>query len=154
MPSLRFLLLGLCAVSLGSATGLRSAPDERPTGFTTNAPVINFRVPTFTKDGFRSWLLCGSQGRYADQNQLIITNLNLTVFTGDASNQVESILLSPTATAYLDEGQVHGPESLRVIGDNYEATGEDWLYDHRQKKVSIRKNVRVVFRAQLKDLLR
>lgn len=130
------------------------AADERPTAFTANAPIVNFRVPTFTREGFRSWLLSGSEGHYVNANQLDITDLNLTVFDGTAANRVESVFLSPSATALVDVGQVRGPDRLRLITDDFEATGEDWRYDHRAKKVSIYKNVRVVFHAQLKDMLR
>jgi hypothetical protein len=148
------MFLALGALSLASAAGLLRGADERPTTLTTNAPVINFRVPTFTKEGYRSWLLCGSEGLYINQDQLAVTDLNLTVFAGDASNRVESVFISPSATALLNVGQVRGPGRLRLVSDDFEATGADWVYDHRQKKVSIRKDVHVVFHTQLKDILR
>ena len=77
-----------------------------------------------------------------------------TVFAGDPSNRVESIFLSPAATAFVDQGRVQRPGLVRLITDDFEATGADWIYDHRQKKVSIRKNVRVVFHTQLQSILR
>ncbi len=134
-------------------TGSLRGTDERPTSFTINAPVINFRVPTFTPEGFRTWLLCGAEGVYVNDKQLNVTDLNLTVFAGDASNQVEKIFLSPSAVALIDEGCVSGPGALRLITDEFEATGDDWVYDHRQKKVFIHQNVRVVFHARLNDIL-
>ena len=145
-------LIGLWACNLPGA-GLSRAAGERPTSLTANAPVINFRVPTFNGE-YRSWLLCGSKGVYVDDNRLDIVDLNLTVFSGDASNRVESVFLSPEAVALLSESRVRGPGPVRLITDDFEATGEDWLYDHREKKVSIHRNVRVVFHAQLNDILR
>jgi hypothetical protein len=56
--------------------------------------------------------------------------------------------------ALIGAGRVRGPKELRLITDDFEATGEDWLYDHRQKKVSIHRDVRVVFHARLNDILR
>jgi hypothetical protein len=152
--SRRLFLLVCCA--LGLPPGGRRLPgaDERPTAFTTNAPVVSFRVPTFTSEGFRSWLLSGAEGHYVNANQLDVTDLNLTVFDGTATNRVESVFLSPSASALINDGQVRGQDRLRLITDDFEATGEDWRYDHRAKKVSIYKNVRVVFHAQLKDMLR
>jgi hypothetical protein len=151
---LRHTLSALCVLLLAPATELLRGAGERSTALTTDAPVINFRIPTFTKEGgFRSWLLCGGEGRYVNSNELAVTNLTLTVFVGNASNDVDSVFLSPAATAFLDDAQVRGPGLLRVVRRDFEATGEDWLYDHRQKKVSIRKNVRVVFHAELKDIL-
>lgn len=152
MPSRLRLLPAL----LGAA-GLLAADaraEDRPTAFTVNAPIVNFRVPTFTRQNHRSWLLCGSEGRYVDQNHLDITNLNLSVFSGDATERVESVFLSPSATAFINDGLIQGPGGLRLITDDFEATGEDWRYDHRQKKVSIRKNVRVVFHTGIKQFLR
>ena len=123
------------------------------TSLTVNAPVINFRVPTFTGE-FRSWLLCGAEGVYVDDSRLDVVDLNLTVFSGDASNRIESVFLSPSAVALIGESRVRGPGALRLITSDFYATGEDWLYDHRQKKVSIHRDVRVVFHARLNDLLR
>jgi hypothetical protein len=154
VPFRRLILLVLCALGVAPGVGRLHGADERPTAFTANAPVLNFRVPTFTAEGFRSWLLSGTEGHYVNPNQLDVTDLNLTVFDGTAGNRVESIFLSPSATALVNDGQVRGQGPLRLITDTFEATGEDWRYDHRAKKVSICKNVRVAFHAQLKDMLR
>jgi hypothetical protein len=153
----RFALLVLCALGLAPGIDRLHGDDERPTAFTANAPVVNFRVPAFTKEGFRSWLLSGAEGHYVNSNQLNVTDLNLTVFDRTAANRVESVFLSPSATALINDGQllqVGGQDRLRFITDDFEATGEDWRYDDRAKKVSICKNVRVVYHAQLKDMLR
>lgn len=152
MRRLRPLLLCLSGL-LTAGAGLRAA-DRPATAFTVRAPVTDFQVATFTPHGYRAWLLRGAEGQYVSATELKITGLNLTVFTDDAANRVESIFLSPEATAALAAGQVHGPGALRLITDDFEATGEDWFYDHRQKKVSIRKNVRVVFHARLASILR
>lgn len=151
---MRATLAALCALGLPSAALSLARADERPTALTTDAPVVNFSVPTFTKEGYRSWLLRGSEGLFVNQNQIAVTDLNLTVFTGDASNRVDAVFLSPTAAAFPNEGQIRGPGRVRLINDDLEAAGEDWSYDHHQKKVSIRKNVHVVFHAELKDVLR
>jgi hypothetical protein len=150
----QLLLLGLCACGLsGAGVDSSRAADEHQTSLTANAPVINFRVPTFTGE-FRSWLLCGAEGVYVDDSRLDVVDLNLTVFSGDASNRIESVFLSPSAVALIGESRVRGPGALRLITSDFDATGEDWLYDHRQKKVSIHRDVRVVFHARLNDLLR
>ncbi len=152
MPALRHVLPALCAFLLAPAAGALRGAGERPTVITVDAPVLNFRIPTFNRQGYRSWLLCGAEGRYLSANELAVTNLSLTVFSGDAANGVEYVFLSPEAVARPDDGQVHGPGTLRLVATEYEATGEDWVYDHRQKKISIRKNVRVVFHTPLQRL--
>ncbi len=134
-------------------TGLRAA-DQRGSAFNLSAPVTNFQVATFTATGRRAWLVRGSKGQYLSQTRLEVTDLMLTVFADDPANNVDSVFVSPEATASLATGQVRGPGRLRLITDDFEATGEDWFYDHRQKKVSIRKDVRVVFHVRLTGVLR
>jgi len=148
----QLFILSLLACILPGADASRAA-DDRPTSLTANAPVINFRVPTFNGE-YRSWLLCGAEGIYVNDNRLDVVDLNLTVFSGDASNRVESVFLSPSAVVLLNEKRVRGPGALRLITDDFEAAGEDWIYDHPQKKVSIHRDVRVVFHARLNDILR
>jgi len=154
VPPLRAALLVLCAAGLLPAAGPAAPADDQVTGIAPNAPVTDPVISTFTPDGNRSWLLRGSQCRFLSQNLIQFTNLNLTVFVGDAANHIDSIFLSPEATAAVDQQRVSGPAGVRVITNDFEATGVDWSYDHRQKKVSLRKNVRVVFHVQLQSLLR
>ena len=66
-------MLGAGAVLPG--TGLLRGADERPTAFAINAPVINFRVPTFTREGFRTWLLCGAEGVYMNDSNTMVRKL-------------------------------------------------------------------------------
>jgi hypothetical protein len=153
VPAPRHALPVLCLLLALPAGAAGSAAADHTSAFTVNAPVVNFRIPTFTPEGFRAWLLCGAEGRYVSANELVVTNLTLTVFAGDAASTVDSVFLSPAATAMLDDAQVRGPGLLRFITTEFEATGESWLYDNRQKKVSIHKNVRVVFHVPLKSLL-
>ena len=150
---LRPAFLIFCAASLPLAAGRAAGAEDHATAIAPNAPVTDPVISTFTPEGNRSWLLRGSQCRVVSQNQLDFTNLNLTVFVGDAANHIDSIFLSPEATAWVDQARVSGPGTVRVITNDFEATGADWSYDHRQKKVSLRKNVRVVFHAKLQSIL-
>jgi hypothetical protein len=155
VPALRSAaLLALGAAALLPPAARAAVGDDHVTAVAPNAPVTDPVISTFTKEGYRSWLLRGTQCRFVTQNQLEFTNLNLTVFVGDASNHIDSIFLSPEATAWVDQARVSGPGTVRVITDSFDATGADWSYDHRQKKVSIRKSVRVVFHVPLQSILR
>jgi hypothetical protein len=118
-----------------------------------NSPVENFRLPTFTKEGHRSMLLQGSQA-LVGTNEVELQGMTLTIFTGDAANTVETVILSPLATIRLDREQVQGDSTVRVIHDDIEITGQGWSYDHGGKKVSITRNARIVFQAQLPDILK
>lgn len=146
MPRLPFrnLVVFLLAASSGWAATTQIAPDK---------PIINFRLPNFTPEGHRSWLVRGSEARFLKEGQVDITGLNLSIFSGLADGKVETLILSPSAKVVPDDQLVRGNDSIRVINDRFEATGSDWSYSHRDQKVSIGKNVRVVLHTQLKDIL-
>ena len=123
------------------------------TQISTDRPIINFRLPSFTPEGNRSWLVRGSEARYASAEQVDITGLNLSIFTGLPDGQIETLILSSSAHVRPGELQVSGHEAIRVINDRFEATGSDWNYSHREKKVSIGKNVHVILHTELKAML-
>ncbi|HRI83220.1 MAG TPA: hypothetical protein PLF88_12325 [Opitutaceae bacterium] len=120
---------------------------------TATAPVESLRLPLFTKDGHRSMLLIGSAAQIA-ANRIVLQEMTLTLFSGDDRNLVETVILSPTATVHPDREFVEGSGAVRVIGEEVEITGLDWNYDHAAKRVSIARNARVVFRAQLPDIFK
>ena len=123
------------------------------TQISTDRPIVNFRLPSFTPEGNRAWLVRGSEARYAAAEEVDITGLNLSIFTGLPDGQVETLILSPSAQVRPGELLAHGHDTIRVINDRFEATGSDWNYSHREKKVSIGKNVHVILHSELKALL-
>ncbi len=132
----------------------------------SSEPIQNFATVTFTpsKDhntpDYHSLLLRGSQAQMLTPRLIQLNNMNLTVFSGDASNRIDSILLSPVARVSLDDDIARGPGTVRLIqydkagAENLELTGEQWTYEHAQKRISLHKNVHVVFHAELNDLLK
>ena len=121
-----------------------------------NAPVKNFRLPSFNDDGHRTSLLRGSEARYTSANQIDIVELNFAQFRGDGSTETNNILLAPSASVLMKEQNqiaITGRESMRLINKGLEATGEKWSYDHTDRRLIINQNVRVVFRAELTGLL-
>jgi len=146
MPSLSKLTLFVlfpAVMALGANTQI--APDQ---------PIVNFRLPDFTPEGNRSWLVRGSEARYATQGLVDIKGLNLSIFTGLPDGRVETLILSPSAQVVPGEQIVRGSDTIRIINDRFEATGSEWNYSHKEKKVSIGKNVHVVLHTQLKDILK
>jgi hypothetical protein len=118
------------------------------------APAHNWVLPIFTdKEGFRSMTLRGSEVRPMGKD-VGVTNLNITIFSGDEKAQVDSILLSPSALFSPKENRASGEGVVRYIRDDIEVTGVGWSYDHVAKKVSLNSRVRVTFRAQLNDILK
>jgi hypothetical protein len=146
MPSLfRFLPATLALAGAAFAASPKVANDR---------PVVNFRVPDFTPEGNRAWLVRGSEARYVGDNQVDVKELNLTIFTGDSDGKVETLFLSPSAEIHLDDLVARGQDTIRIINDRFEVTGADWTYSHKEKKVSIGRNVHVVLQTQVKDILK
>ena len=129
---------------------LLSAAEPAP----TTAPAVNWVLPLFTdKEGFRSMTLRGSEVRPSGKS-IAVTDLSITIFSGDAAAKVESILLSREAQFFPKENRASGEKAVRYIQGDIEVTGVGWTYDHTAKKVSLRENVRVTFSAQLNDILK
>lgn len=127
-----------------------AATPEPPTAM-ASAPALNWVLPLFTdREGYRTMTLRGSAVKPSGDNSISVTDLSITVFSGDAAARVDTMLLSVNATFLPKEQRAFGEKSVRVIRDEIEVTGEDWSYDHAGKIVSIRKNVRVVYRLPLK----
>jgi len=149
----RTLFCSACAGLAGWLASAPAAPAQSPTRISSDAPILNWRLPSFTPEGYRESLVRGSEARLQPDGNVVLQDLTLTLFVGDASNRVETILLSPAARVLTAERAVTGDSPIRVINDQFEARGTGWRYDHRTKRVSLEKNVRVTFTAALSDLL-
>jgi hypothetical protein len=140
----RFLLLAPCSLLLAGE------PPSAP----TTAPAVNWVLPIFTdKEGFRSMTLRGSEVRPAGKS-IAVTDLSITIFSGDAAAKVDSVLLSREAQFFPKENRAEGDKAVRYIRGDIDVTGVGWNYDHTAKKVSLRENVRVTFSAQINDILK
>lgn len=118
------------------------------------APAQNWVLPIFTdKEGHRSMTLRGSEVRPMGKS-VGVTDLNITIFSGDEKALVDSVLLSPRAHFWPRDNRASGDTNVRFIRDDIEVTGEGWTYDHATKKISLQCNVRVTFRSQMKDILK
>lgn len=119
------------------------------------AQALNWVLPIFTdKEGYRSLTARGSAIRPISKDIIAVTDLSLTVFSGDATARVETVLLAPQAVFEPREQRARGDKGLRVIRDDLEATGTRWTYDDARKHVTLEGNVRIVFNAEIKDLLK
>lgn len=80
--------------------------------------------------------------------------MTLTLFSGDAAARVETVFLSPSAKVLVDKRVIFGAETVRVVSDQFELSGVEWRYEHEAKRILISKQARVVFRVELKDVLK
>ncbi len=140
------------ALTLAPLLVFAATPATPPPAKSGLAAVNQSTLQTFTKEGFRSLLLRASAMKVA-RERVDLTDMNLSVFSGDAAEHVDTILLSPEATFLPDTNVAHGEKTVRFIRDDLEASGTKWTYDHKVKRISLDGNVRVVFNAQLKDIL-
>lgn len=136
------------------AVGLLSLLVALPGFAQINAPAKNWALPLFTPEGYRSVTARGSEARALSERRFEVTDLNLTFFNGDAASRVDAVILSPLAAFQPDEQIAHGEKRVRYIRDDVEAAGIRWTYWHADKKISLDGEVRVTFRAEIKDLLR
>ena len=139
MKLLRLSLLALAACAAATAA---------------DAPAKNWVLPLFTKEGFRSMTARGSEAGLSGPHQFEVIDLNLTLYSGDSTSTVETILLAPAATFLPDEKIARGEKSVRLIRDDLEATGTRWVCRQADKKISLDGGVRVIFHAALADILK
>jgi lipopolysaccharide export system protein LptC len=118
------------------------------------APVRNWVMPVFSKEGARQLTARGTEARVLPNRQFEVIDLNLTFFNGEADPKVETVILSPKAIFQPDDNLAHGDQSVRFIRDEVEASGTRWTYDHAHKKISLDGDVHVTFHAEFQDLLK
>jgi hypothetical protein len=120
------------------------------------APAQNWVVHVFSdKEGYRVLTARGSEVRPGQApNSVQVTNLSITVYTGDATARVESIFLSPLATFFAKENRASGDQTVRVLRDDLEATARNWIYDHQRKHVTLEGDVRIILAGEIPSLLK
>jgi hypothetical protein len=156
------LLFAFLALAAGRAQSPQPAPPARgepvPGDLAENAgggSAQNWSMHVFSDaEGYRQMSVRGSEVHPAGPGEINVTDLSITIYSGDAAAHVETMLLSPTASFFTKVNRASGEKSVRVIRDDLEATGTRWTYDQAQKKVSLDGRVRIVFNAELKDLLK
>ena len=148
----RRLFLSLFALGLPASSPSASQVSDSPAG----SPANNWEMTLFTKEGPRSMTLRGSEVRFFGTNRFDVVDFSITIYSGKADAQVDTILLSPYATFLAGDNRdyrANGDKSVRFIREDMEITGEQWTYLHTQRKVTIQKNSRVVFHTPLPDLI-
>ena len=126
-------------------------------------PAIGWTFPVFSdNEGYRRYTLRGTEARLINDDRIDVTGFSAVVFSGDATGNVDEVLLSPQATFFPKENRASGSSFVRLIlsgssgkpNDEVEVVGRGWTYDNDTKKVSIAHDVRVTFHAQLHDILK
>ncbi len=144
--------IALAFLAIAGASEPTMPPGDKPQP--SAAPAHQWVLPVFSdREGHRLMTLRGAEVRPAGE-VIVIRDLMVTVFSGDASAKVDSILMSPAAEFRPGRNVVSGDRSVRFLQDDVEVTGGRWTFDQAAKKVSLRENVRVTFKGSLNDILR
>lgn len=139
--------LAAFALGLASVT-LLAAPQA-----TATAPIKNFRLPTFTDEGFRQTMIRAVEARLPSAERIDATELELTLFTGDAADEIDAMLAAPVASIFPKKQFASGPDTVRLERIDLTVTGADWSYDHAAQKIVIKRDAHVILRAPLGDIL-
>ncbi len=142
------LVASLLALS-GPLAAQTPAPKIKP-----SAPIKEFRLPTFDKDGKRATFMRAGEALFVSTTQVDVKDMQFILFTKDGTDAFDTTLLAPSATFLTDKQIVSGKESVRVVRIDLEVTGEQWSYNHPAKRVLIGKNARVIFQDELKDIIK
>lgn len=121
--------------------------------FIPNAPVINFKLPMWGKEGYRSWFISGDQGIYVNEDEVDVLGMKISIFSDDPRDILEATIESPKAILLIHKNMARGHDSIEVIGEAYHLTGKDWTWDGVIKKMTINKEVKVIFNQSLKGLM-
>lgn len=148
-------LLTFCAAFC--ATAAANAADTAPGAKRAieTGPALGWVYPVFTdKEGFHLYTLRGAAARIDGVDKVHVTDFSAVIFSGDARERVDTVLLSPQATFFPKLNRASGSSTIRVIHDDTEVVGRGWTYDRKAQRVTLAHDVRVTFQAQMKDILK
>lgn len=141
--------LGLLAAALLALAGAtRAAPPSL-----AEAPIIDFHLSLFDDEtGRKTSDLRGGTAIYHGTEQLEIRDFTLTLF--DSKGALALKVASPKAHLQIKTRVAEGDESIDVAGPGYSLAGKRWRCEEPARKIAIREEARVVFQAQLIDILK
>ena len=119
-----------------------------------NAPLYDFRMPIFGQNGYIVWDLVGSQGSFLGRDRIEIKNLTLRFFSGTSARTVTGIVESPTASVFPNERRASSGSRLRVIGHDFEISGNKWDWIGDDQTLLIREDVRMKVFGKMAEVLR
>lgn len=137
-------LLLLAAGHVSSLLAQRMAPD---------APVKNFKLPSFGPDGYRQWDLEGREGRYVSEQEIEILGLRLRTWSGDQSLVQVLEITSPDARIFPSQNRAVGSGLIHIVGPGYTVFGVGWDWNGETNAIAVEREVRVTFLEDL-DILK
>ncbi len=143
----------LLATGLPAAPPTPAAPKPAPR-LASTAPVKNFRLPTFTDEGFRRTMLRAGEARLPDPARIELVEMELTLFNGHADEAIDAMLAAPSALFLPETLFASGAETVRLERLDLTVTGADWSYDHPARRIVINREAHVILRAPIGDIIK
>jgi len=119
-----------------------------------SAPIKNFRLPTFTVQGYREFMLRAGEAIIPDAYRIEVKEMELTLFTRTAADEIDAMLAAPSATFFPKVQIVSGDDTMRLERSDLSVSGAGWTYDHKTRKLIITRDARVTFHAPIGDIIK
>lgn len=152
--SLPLLAAGLLLAAALPAAAKPPAAPKPAAKLDSTAPVKNFRLPTFTNEGFRRTMLRAEEARLPDPTRIELVEMELTLFNGRLDEAIDAMLAAPSATFLPEKLLASGAETVRLERLDLTVTGADWSYDHPARRIVINRDAHIILRAPIGDILK
>ncbi|EIP96441.1 Protein of unknown function (DUF1239) [Opitutaceae bacterium TAV1] len=119
-----------------------------------SAPIRDFKLPLFTDAGLRQSLMIAREGRVLSPDHIIVFDMQLTLFTEDAANKPETTITSSLAEAFVKDQTVQGERGVNIVRTDFQASGSDWSYNHKEQHIFINRDAHLVFQAEITNILK
>lgn len=123
------------------------------TNLAEDSAVTHFKLPRFGEDGYKIWEVRGTEGKYKDETTIFIKELVLRVLKGGEKVVEDIVLQSPSAEINPQANLANSEDSIFIRGEGFTIQGTDWLWNGKQKSISIQKQVEVTFNQNIIDIL-
>ncbi|WP_157837127.1 LPS export ABC transporter periplasmic protein LptC [Geminisphaera colitermitum] len=157
--SARHVICGLALLTIATHTPAAS-PSEKPraeaaaTDVRASAPITQFSLPLFNDEGQRLSILVAAEARVITPDHITATDMILTRYNPDEGNTIDTTLVSPSAEAFIKEQRVRGDSTVSITRPDFQATGADWSYNHKDQRITIGRDVHLVFKAEIQNILK
>ena len=135
------LALGLMALTLPLSQAQRIEARD--------APAKDFTLPLFGESGYKAWEIAGHEGRYIDKDHILVTLMNIKIFSGEADMFLDAIIASPDAKIDLKDKNAQGESAIIMRSHNYRVSGQGWTWFAKENRIRVHKNAKVEFKQDI-----
>ncbi|MBO6102710.1 MAG: hypothetical protein J6P03_05590, partial [Opitutales bacterium] len=112
----------------------------------TPGDINDLELPSFDeKTGFKEWEVFGKNVKYVSDDQILIKEARLDIFSLNDSHKKNATFSSPRATLSRITKSAKSDAPLFVSGESFKLKGLDWKWSGVKRFVSLSKDVDVEF---------